>query len=137
MKLLHSFSKIVFPDTQEITEEVILHYEKNPDELDLIINKEYFNAFYLGLIFVFGFVITISARIASHLYGDSMGEFVNSVILDVISEVGIAIFGGAIVAYLIEMLNKKQYQQNIKFRRKIKAIIDQRSQQNKEGFEKS
>ncbi|MEO1254315.1 MAG: hypothetical protein AAFY41_05450 [Bacteroidota bacterium] len=127
MKLLDRLSRIVFPDTQEITEDVILHYERNPDELDLIINKEYFNAFYIGIFFIIGIVITMSARVVSYFYGDSLGDFIDTVILDVISELGIAIFGGAIVAYLIEMLNKKQFQQNIKFRREIKSIIEQRS----------
>ena len=126
MKLLDQLNRMVFPDSQEITEEVILHYEKNPDELDLIINQEHFNVVYLGLIFILGIVITISARLTSYFYGDSLGDFFNSVILDVISELGIAVFGGAIVAYLIEFLNKKQFQQNIKFRREMKSIIDQR-----------
>ena len=45
MKILKRFFSL-FSDTDEITEEVIVHFEKNPDELDLIINKEYFNAFY-------------------------------------------------------------------------------------------
>ena len=126
MKLLDQLNRMVFPDSQEITEEVILHYEKNPDELDLIINQEHFNVVYLGLIFILGIVITISARLTSYFYSDSLGDFFNSVILDVISELGIAVFGGAIVAYLIEFLNKKQFQQNIKFRREMKSIIDQR-----------
>ena len=126
MNFMNRIDRVIFPDYQEITEEVIQHYEKNPDELDLIINREYFNAAYLGLIFITGIVITVSARLVSYFYGESMGEFVDSVILDVISEVGIAIFGGAIVAYLIEILNKQQFQQNIKFRREVKAIIHQR-----------
>jgi len=116
----------VFSDTEEITEDTISHFEKNPDELDLIINKEYFNAFYLGLIFLVGLVITATARIVQYFYGESWGDFVSNVVLDVLSEVGIAIFGGAVVAYLIEFMNKKQYQRNIAFRRKVKAIIESR-----------
>lgn len=117
---------MIFPDSQKITEEVILHYERNPDELDIIINKEYFNVVYLGVIFILGIAMTVSARIISYFYGDSLGDFVNTVVLDIISELGIAVFGGAIVAYLIEFLNKKQFQQNVKFRREMKSIIEQR-----------
>ena len=126
VKSVDTIDRVVFADTQEITEEVIQHYEKNPDELDLIINKEYFNAWYLGMIFALGLTLTIAARVVQFFFGGSFGEFVNTVVLDVISEVGIAIFGGAIVAYLIEFLNKKQFQSNIKFRRDVKAILDQR-----------
>jgi len=130
MKLLDRIDSLLFPDKQEITEEVIQYYEKHPDELDLIIDREHFNALYLGLFFFLGLFLTILARLISYFYGATLGNFVNTVILDVISEIGIAIFGGAVVAYLIEYLNKKQYQSNLKFRRQIKAIIDQR-QQNK------
>ncbi|MEO1053416.1 MAG: hypothetical protein AAFX87_22470 [Bacteroidota bacterium] len=126
MKLLDRLNRMIFPDSQKITEEVILHYERNPDELDIIINKEYFNVVYLGVIFILGIAMTVSARIISYFYGDSLGDFVNTVVLDIISELGIAVFGGAIVAYLIEFLNKKQFQQNVKFRREMKSIIEQR-----------
>ena len=130
MRFLNRLSQIIFPTDQKITEEVIQHFEKNPDELDLMINKDYFNAMYLGLIFVLGLGITIGARVLQYAYGDWFGAFVNAVVLDVLSEVGIAIFGGAVVAYLIEFLNKRQFQQNIQFRRQVKSIIDER-QQNK------
>ena len=126
MKFLDRIDTVISPDTQEVTEEIIQHYEKNPDELDLIINREHFNAMYLGLIFILGIGLTISARLAQYFFGGSFGEFVNTVLLDVISEIGIAIFGGAIVAYLIESLNKRQFKENVKFRRQIKAILDER-----------
>lgn len=126
MKFLQRLYKVVFPDSQEISKEIIRHYEKNPDELDLIINKEYFNSVYLGVIFFVGIGTTILARIAQYVYGEFLGAFVNTVVLDVVSEVGIAIFGGAIVAYLIEFMNKKQFQRNIQFRRQVKAMIEER-----------
>jgi hypothetical protein len=126
MRFLKRLDKVVFPDSQQITEEMIEHYEKNPDELDLIINREYFNAVYLGIVFLIGIIITILPRITQYFYGSILGDFVNHVLLDVISELGIAIFGGAIVAYLIEFLNKQQFQRNIAFRREMKGLIENR-----------
>ena len=126
MKVLNRIRSIIFPNSQEITEEIIQHYEKNPDELDLIINREHFNSLFLTIFFVLGIGTTMLARMINYYYGQQLGSFVNDVILDVISELGIAIFGGAVVAYLIEYLNKKQFQQNILFRRRIKSILDQR-----------
>ena len=131
MKVLSRINKVIFPDSQKVTEDIILHYEKNPDELDLIINKEYFNTIYLGIIFVLGIGTTLLARVIQFLYSDTLGEFISDVVLDVISELGIAIFGGAVVAYLIESLNKQQFQQNIRFRREIKAILEERKKTRK------
>lgn len=128
MKLIEKIRFAIFPNREKVTNKILDYYEKNPDELDLIINKEHFNILFLGLFFVIGHIITFSARIIQYLYGEQLGEFINTVVLDVISEVGIAIFGGAIVAYLIEFLNKRQYQQNLKFRNEIKAELKQRSE---------
>ncbi len=126
MKSLNRISKVIFPDSQEINEEIIRHYEKNPDELDLIINREHFYTFYLGLVFLLGIFITVVARLIQYFYGETLGKFANTIVLDVLSELGIAIFGGAVVGYLIEFLNKRQFQQNIKFRRDIKKILEER-----------
>ncbi|HMO34238.1 MAG TPA: hypothetical protein PKE07_14680 [Lacibacter sp.] len=49
--------------------------------------------------------------------------FINEVILDIFSELGIAIFGGAITTFLLEKLSQKQYNQNIALRKEnIKRI---------------
>jgi undecaprenyl pyrophosphate phosphatase UppP len=128
MKIFDQLTALIFPDTLEITKETIDYYEQNPDELDLIINKEHFHSAYLGLFFIMGLVLTIAARVIAFVFGSKFGDFINEIILDVISELGIAIFGGAVVAYLIEFLNKKQYQQNVKFRMEVKQMIALRKQ---------
>ncbi len=118
--------KKIFPDDQEITEELIAFYEKNPEELDLIINKEYFHIGFLSFFFVLGLIITVLAGVLRFFFSSSLGMFINDVVLDIIYELGIAIFGGAVVALLIEFLNRRQYQQNINFRKKIKREIERR-----------
>ena len=126
MKLFDQLTRRVFPDNDVITEEIIDYYENSPDELNLIINKEYFHTVFLGIFFAIGISVTLLARLVQYLYGDQLGDFINTVILDVISELGIAIFGGAVVAYLIEFLNKRQYQRNLRFRNQIKAKLTER-----------
>jgi len=119
----------LFSDRQEITQEVIDYYEENPEELDLIINKEYFHIAFLGVFFILGIGITIGARVISYFFADTLGTFVDKVILDILSELGIAIFGGAVVAYLIEFLNKQQYQQNLRFRKEVKEQLELRKEE--------
>ena len=125
-KNLELVDRTMASDNLEITEEVLDYYERNPGDLNLIIDKEYFHAVFLGIFFVLGLVVTLGARVLRYVYGDYLGEFVNDVVLDVISEVGIAVFGGAVVAYLIEYLKTRQYQQNIHYRNQIKKKLDER-----------
>ena len=128
MKFRDRLRILIFPDTQPITEETLEYFEQYPDELDLIINREHFYTAYLGIIFFLGIGVTVAARVVQYLFADYLGEFINQVVLDLISELGIAIFGGAVVAYLIEYLNKRQYQYNIRFRRQVKAKLELRKQ---------
>ncbi len=107
----------------EITDEVVEYYRKNPDELDLLIDKEDFNIKFLSYFFVIGLVLTVGSRGLAFLFADVWGEFINHVVLDVASEVGIAIFGGAVTAYLLEYLQKKQYEENIAYRNEIKKRL--------------
>ncbi|VWL85343.1 hypothetical protein [Oceanivirga miroungae] len=107
----------------EITDEIVEYYRNNPNELDLLIDKEDFNIRFLSYFFIFGLAITIASRVISFSFSDVLGEFINHVVLDVTSEMGIAIFGGSITAYLLEYLQKKQYEANIAYRNEIKKRL--------------
>ncbi|MEL6557518.1 MAG: hypothetical protein AAFQ94_04995 [Bacteroidota bacterium] len=119
-----SVSKKIIEETllgemPEITDEIIEHYRKNPDDLDLIIDKEYFHSNFIKFFFVVGLLVTIISRVLKFFFHNTWAEFINDVVLDVFSELGIAIFGGAIVAYILERMKQKQYQDNVKFRSEI------------------
>ncbi len=129
-KMLESIFK---KEVKSITPELVEFYEENPKELDLLINKEDFHIKFLSYFFVFGLVLTVGSRVLSYFFEDIWGKFMNDVILDVSSELGIAIFGGAITAYLLEYLQKNQYQENIEFRDRIKEeIIKKQNKRNNE-----
>lgn len=109
----------LFGEKPEITGEIVEYYKENPDDLDLIIDKEYFHGKFIKFFFIVGLIITICSRVLKLFFHDTWAEFINDIILDVFSELGIAIFGGAIVAFILEKLKQKQYQDNVKFRNEI------------------
>lgn len=105
------------------TDELVEYYKKHPEELDLIIDKEYFYGRYIKFFFILGIVITVLSRVLKFAFEDTWAVFINEVILDIFSELGIAIFGGAITTFLLEKLSQKQYNQNIALRKEnIKRI---------------
>lgn len=119
-----SVSKKIIEETllgekPEITVEIVEHYRRNPDDLDLIIDKEYFHSKFIRLFFIIGLTLTFCSRILTFFFENTWAEFVNDIILDIVSELGIAIFGGAIVAYILEKLKQKQFQENVKLRNEI------------------
>ena len=102
-----------------VTDEIVEYYRNNPKELDLIIDKEEFNTNFLSFFFFLGITITIGSRVLKFFFEETWAGFINDVILDVASELGIAIFGGAVTAYFLEFLQKKQYEENVRFRAEI------------------
>lgn len=126
MKVINKLLERTFASEQEITEKLIDYYEKNPNELDLIIEEEQFHAGFLWFFFVLGLGFTLVARILQVTFKAYLNEFIEVVVLDVLSEIGIAIFGGTLVAYFIEFLKHKQFKRNQEFRNKIKEKIELR-----------
>jgi len=119
-----SISKKIIEETllgqkPEVTDEIVEHYRKNPSDLDLIIDKEYFHSKFIKFFFILGVVITVSSRVLKFFFHKTWAEFINDILLDIISELGIAIFGGAITAYILERMKQKQYQDNVKFRNEV------------------
>jgi hypothetical protein len=119
-----SISKKIIEETllgekPEITDEIVEYYRKNPSDLDLIIDKEYFHSKFIKFFFILGLVITVSSRVLKFLFHNTWAEFINDIVLDIISELGIAIFGGAITAYILERMKQKKYQDNVKFRNEV------------------
>ena len=125
-----SISKKIIEETllgekPEITDEVLDYYRKNLSDLDLIIDKEYFHSKFIKFFFIIGLIITVCSRILKFFFHNTWAEFINDVILDVFSELGIAIFGGAVVAYILERMKQKQFQDNVKFRNEIIKKINE------------
>lgn len=125
--LIDKIYERTFASEQEITNELIDFYEKNPKELDIIIEEEDFQSGFLIVFFILGLFITVVARVIQVTLKDYLNEFIEVVLLDVISELGIAIFGGTLVAYFIEFLRHKQFQKNQKFRKEIQRRIKEKA----------
>ncbi|MEN0049540.1 MAG: hypothetical protein AAF806_20940 [Bacteroidota bacterium] len=116
-------------EKREVTAAIVEYYRQNPKELDLIIDKEEFNIRFLSFFFFLGITLTVGARILKYFFEDAWATFINDVILDVASELGIAIFGGAVTAYFLEYLQKKQYEENVRYRGEILKHIKEREGQ--------
>ena len=112
----------IWTGANKVTPEVIAYYREHPDQLDLIVDKEHFHKKFLYFFFVLGLILTIGSRILGVVFKD---EYLHSLLFDVMSELGIAIFGGAVTAYFIEFLKNKQFQQNIEYREKIRQAIEE------------
>ena len=102
----------IWGEETQITDEIVEYYQKNPRDLDLILDKEHFYGRFIKLVFFLGIVLTVLSGTLKFYFEDYWSEFISDVILDVFSEMGIAMFGGAITTFLLEKLNQKQYERS-------------------------
>jgi len=112
---------------QKVTKDVIDYYEKNPSELDLIIEEEDFQLGFLFVFFIIGLVVMIGTKSLQLYAADYLPSFVEEVLFEIILEVGKALLGGTILAYFIEFLRHKQFTHNKAFRAEIKRKIEERA----------
>lgn len=112
---------------KEITEEVLDFYEKHPEELNLITNREEIQLGILKYFFIVALVFIGGTRTAAYVFSGTEPNFITGVVLEVVFEVGNAILGGVLAAFLIERLQKKQYERNIRYKREVMRLLKKRS----------
>ena len=111
----------------EITDAQIEFYQNHPEELDLIIDKEQLHLSFLQYFFGVGFLLMVGSRVVIYIFSDTATRFVTEVVLEATFELGNAILGGVIAAFLLEYLQKKQYEENIRYRRDVLARIQNKT----------
>ena len=112
---------------EPVTEEDLDWYEQHPEDLDVVVNKELIQIEYLRFFFIVSLVLIAASRTISVLWGDALGSFMNHVVLDVISEFGIALLGGIVTAYFLEVLQKRQYETNMRYRKEVQQRLEERA----------
>ncbi|MEM7738595.1 MAG: hypothetical protein AAF267_22720 [Deinococcota bacterium] len=127
MLKLQNLTKLFVDAKQVITEADVDFYQAHPEELELIIDKEVLHLSFLTYFFLVGLLIMVASRIVIYLFADVLNSFVAEVILEISFEMGNALLGGVIAAFLLEYLQKKQYQENVRYRQEVLRRIAQRS----------
>ncbi|MEM9324250.1 MAG: hypothetical protein AAGA85_01280 [Bacteroidota bacterium] len=118
---------------KEITNEVLDFYQQHPEELEMVTNREEIQ---LGILKYFFFIAVFfigGARTTVYLLSDFEPNYFTEVVLEFIFEVGNAILGGVLAAFLIERLQKKQYEKNVRYKREVLRLLDERKAKQVKG----
>lgn len=109
-----------------ITPELLDHYEAHPEELDMLVNREVIQTGILKYFLWSSLLLIGGSRVLIYYFQQELPGFVSDVLLEMSFEVGNAILGGVLAAFLIERLQKKQYVQNVRYRRAIQVKLEKR-----------
>ncbi len=94
----------------EITKEELDYYRKNPDEISLINNATSIRYKYLTYAFILGFILVVLSKLAVPALALLLSTFWSEVLRDLLFELGVALWGGAITTFIMELHALKEEQ---------------------------
>lgn len=108
----------------EITQDEINYYKKNPDEIALINNATKIRYKYLSYAFILGFILVVISKLVGPMFAPLISSFWSDVMKDLSFELGVALWGGAITTYIIE-LHAKREEEDCKYKQDmLRKLID-------------
>ena len=118
--------KLLLTDRTDLNDEEVAYFKKNPDGIDEITAPVNVHKFFLW----FGSFLGISLVIVSKLVEVQSLFLVNyihvkEVIVSIVFEIGVALIGGGVTAYLLGILLNNQQEKAVKWRKKIRERINQ------------
>ena len=118
--------KLLLTDQTDLNEEEVAYFRKNPDDIDEITAPVNVHKFFLW----FGSLLGISLVIVSKLVEVQSLFLVNyihvkEVIVSIVFEIGVALIGGGVTAYLLGILLNNQQEKAVTWRKKIRERINQ------------
>jgi len=114
---LNSFIKSKHKYEFSISDEDIRFFMENPELLDDLTDKKKIYYKFLLIAFFTGLALVIISKVIA--YYPVFDEFVNELITDLVFEAGVAMWGGVATSFIIEVMQKKQYSENLALKKEI------------------
>ena len=115
---------VAITNLKDISDEHVRYFRDNPDKLDLISDREDFSVGkYLVVLIAAVFLVGFSKYMAE-VYSDQLTQFVNSVLVDLVFEMGAALIGSVATVFFIEFQDKRQFEKNLRLRLEIERRIE-------------
>ena len=95
-------------DISTITDEEIAYYRQNPDKVEEITKEGRSHRSILPIGFMLGFLFVFSSKIIGFygLFGDAF--FLNEIVVDMVFELGVAIWGGVMTTAILETIENRE-----------------------------
>lgn len=113
------FSKVGY----QLTDADIQFFRENPDELSLLDNRQTFRMARMIRFLVLAVLFFAVSKLINAKFNDAIEQLFNSVLVDLIFEMGAALIGAVATLIFIENEQRKQYRENIQMRMEIRRRI--------------
>lgn len=107
----------------DLTDDQIRQFRDNPELFDLIGDRETLSLRNLWRILILAAILVGSSKILAITYGDEIDQLFIDIISDLVFEMGAALIGSVATVIFIQYQEKRQFEENVRFRTEIKRRI--------------
>jgi uncharacterized membrane protein YedE/YeeE len=128
------FLKLFFKTSpKDVTNEEVAYFREHPDEIDEITAPIYIHKLFLWLGLLLGTVLVgISKALNYSVILAVLRQGAREFVVDIVFEVGVALIGAALTAYILGIVLNKQQENAAEWRAEIRRRIGGRNVQSRE-----
>ena len=117
--------KFLFKKKSEVTEEEVEYFKKHPDKIDEITAPLNIHKLFLAIGIGVGVVLVVISKIVAHSsYLPVVSELLREILIDIVFEIGVALIGAGVTAYMLGILLNAQQENAREWRQMIRKRID-------------
>lgn len=114
--------KMMMSSEVRVTKDELDYFRRHPDEIDEVTAPVTVHKFFLILGSVFGIVLVFVSKLIDLIPTDS-APMLMEFLVDIVFEIGVALIGGGVTAYLLGILLSSQQDRAKHWRREIRQRI--------------
>jgi len=107
----------------EVTEDEVSYFRRHPDQIDEVTAPVYVHKIFLWAGTIFGTVLVAASKVLKFSQSVLFSEGVREFTIDIIFEVGVALIGAAVTAYILGILLNQQQDNAAKWRADLRSRI--------------
>ncbi|MEO0606334.1 MAG: hypothetical protein AAF211_33200 [Myxococcota bacterium] len=111
-------------DRPVVTDEEVAYYREHPDEIDVATSPGQIHRQFLWLGSLTGLAAFVLAKVVAWSSAEEvLGEFVDNLVVDLLFEVGVAMIGASVTAYLLGVLLVESQKQARQWRQELRKRV--------------
>jgi hypothetical protein len=116
---------------RKISEQELAFYREHPELVQAIGSKSTIYRSVLLIVFVTGFVLVAISKVVKFGFSESSDSYFVELVVDLIFEMGVALWGGVATAVLLQNFVQHQYKEGRRYQQEIMRKLADNPERNK------
>jgi hypothetical protein len=103
----------------KLTKDELAFYRKHPELIQAVGDKATIYRVILLVVFVIGFLFVVISKVVKYAFDDGSGSWLVELGVDLVFEMGVALWGGVATTVLLQDYVKRQYSEGRRYQQEI------------------